>query len=85
MEVDKPTAVQILVAWRDNKWVVLRNAMEVGAYAYRAHAMAMARALAADAAISALDCYMLVREQDGRWEERPCPKAGRDDRGAASA
>jgi hypothetical protein len=85
MDVDKPTAVQILVAWRDNKWLVLRDAVEVGAYAYRAHAMGMARTLAAEAAVAGRDCYMLVREQDGRWEEHPCPKAGRDDRGAASA
>ena len=73
MNVAKPTAVQILLAWRDNKWVVLRNTVEVGAYAYRSHAMAMARRLAADAAEAGLDCYMLIRERDGAWAERPCP------------
>lgn len=78
MDVDKPTGVQILVAWRDNKWVVSRNAVPVGAYAYRTHAMDMARALSAQAAAEGLDCYMLVRERSGRWDELPCPKPGRD-------
>ena len=78
MDVDKPTAMQILVAWRENKWIVMRNAAEVGAYAYRAHAMDMARTLSAEAAAEGLDCYMLVRERDGRWDENPCPKRGRD-------
>jgi len=78
MNVGKPTAMQILVAWRENKWVVLRNTREVGAYAYRPHAMEMARVLSAEAAAQGLDCYMLVRERDGSWDERPCPKSGRD-------
>lgn len=78
MNVDKPTALQILLAWRENKWVVLRNAVEVGTYAYRRHAMDMARRLAAEAAELGMDCYMLVREQDGAWDERPCPRPGRD-------
>lgn len=79
MYVGKPTAMQILLAWRDNKWVVLRNAVEVGAYAYRTHAMEMARRLASEAADAGLDCYMLVRDRDGSWEERPCPRPGRED------
>ncbi|THD59143.1 hypothetical protein [Phenylobacterium sp.] len=74
MDVEKPTAMQIIVAWRDNKWVVLRNTTEVGAYAYRMHAMDMARTLSAEAQADGLECYMLVREQNGRWEEYPCPK-----------
>jgi hypothetical protein len=78
MNVGKPTAMQILVAWRDNKWVVLRNAVEVGAYAYRAHAIDMARTLAAQAAAEDADCYMLVRERNGSWDEHPCPKPLRD-------
>jgi hypothetical protein len=78
MDVDKPTGVQILVAWRDNKWIVSRNAAQVGAYAYRAHAMDVARTLSAEAMADGLDCYMLVREQDGRWDEHPCPKPSRD-------
>jgi hypothetical protein len=77
-DVGKPAAMQIIVAWRDNKWVVLRNAAEVGAYAYRPHAMDMARTLTAEAMTEGLDCYMLVREQDGRWDEQPCPKPARD-------
>jgi hypothetical protein len=74
MDEEKPTALQILVAWRDNKWVVLRDTAQVGAYAYRSHAMAMARTLSAQAAALGLDCYMLVRERDGSWDEHPCPK-----------
>lgn len=74
MNVVQPTTMQILVAWRDTKWVVLRNTLEVGAYAYKSHAMETARRLAAEAAEAGLDCYMLVRERDGRWDERPCPK-----------
>lgn len=74
MSSEQPSAMQILVAWRDIKWVVLQNAMEVGAYAYRTHAMDMARALSAQALAEGLDCYMLIREQDGHWEEHPCPK-----------
>ena len=70
--------MQIIVAWRDNKWVVMRNAVEVGAYAYRAHALEMARTLSAEAADLCLDCYMLVRDRDGRWDEHPCPKPARD-------
>ncbi|MFL5295278.1 MAG: hypothetical protein ACJ798_02740 [Phenylobacterium sp.] len=71
--------MQILLAWRDNKWVVLRNATEVGAYAYKAHAMDMARKLSAEAEAAGVDCYMLVRERDGQWDERPCPRPGRED------
>lgn len=67
-------ATQIMVAWRDNKWVVSRDAAEVAAFAYRTHAMDMARTLAAEASGAGLDCYLLIREQDGRWEERPCPR-----------
>ncbi len=78
MDVDRPTALQIIVAWRDNKWTVLRNAIEVGSYAYRAHAMDMARTLSAEANDLGLECYMLVREQDGRWDEYPCPRPARE-------
>ncbi|MGA0605420.1 hypothetical protein ACO2Q0_05405 [Phenylobacterium sp. VNQ135] len=77
MSVAKPTAMQILVAWRDNKWVVERNALEVAAYAYRVHAIEHARALAAEAAAMGVECYLLIREQDGRWSERPCPRPRR--------
>jgi hypothetical protein len=76
-DVGKPTAMQIIVAWRDNKWVVLKDNAEVGAYAYRTHAMDMARTLTAAAQAEGRDCYMLVREQDGRWDEQPCPKPAR--------
>lgn len=79
MSVDKPTAMQILLAWRDNKWVVSRNAVEVGAYAYRAHAMDMARRLSAEAVELQIDCYLLLREKDGAWSERPCPRPGKDE------
>jgi hypothetical protein len=78
VNVGKQTAMQIIVAWRDNKWVVLRDTAEVGSYAYRAHAMDMARTLSAEAIDLALNCYMLIRDQDGRWEEHPCPKPARD-------
>ena len=78
MTIGEPTSLQILVAWRDDRWIVLRNAAEVGACADRAHAMEMARTLSAEAEAEGLDCYMLVREQDGRWDELPCPKAARD-------
>ena len=74
MDVAKPAAMQIIVAWRDRKWVVLRNTVEVGAYAYRVHAMEMARTLSAAALADGLECYMLVREQNGRWDEYPCPR-----------
>jgi hypothetical protein len=81
MEVDKPTPMQIIVAWRDKKWVVLRDTAEVGSYAYRPHAMDMARTVAAQANAQGRGCYMLVREQDGRWDEQPCPKPARDGSG----
>lgn len=74
MRVDKPTAVQIIVAWRHNRWVVSRDAVEVGRYAYRNHAMEMARALAGEIRAEGLDCYLLIREPDGRWDERRCPR-----------
>lgn len=77
MAVEKPTVTQIMVAWRDNKWVVERNAGEVAAYVYRVHAIQQARALAAEAAAAGLECYLLIRERDGRWSERPCPRRGR--------
>jgi len=81
MNADKPPAMQILVAWRDNKWVVLCDTAQVGSYAYRTHAMAMARTLSAEATEATargLDCYMLVRERDGAWNEHPCPKSTRE-------
>jgi hypothetical protein len=78
MNVEKSTAMQILIAWRDNKWTVSRNAVEVGAYAYRTHAMDMARRLSAEAVELGVDCYLLLRDQDGGWSERPCPRPGKD-------
>ncbi len=83
MSVAKSTAVQILMAWRDNKWMVLRDTVEIGAYAYRGHAMEMVRRLAAQACEAGRDCYLLVRERDGAWEERPCPKPSRSTPSAA--
>lgn len=77
MSVEKSTAMQILVAWRDNKWVVSRDAVEVGAYAYRTHAMDMAKRLHAEAIALGIECYMLLREKDGGWEERRCPSPPR--------
>ncbi len=65
--------MQIIVAWRVNKWIVERDATEMGAYAYRAHALERARTLAAEAGDGG---YLLIREQDGRWIERPLPKGG---------
>jgi hypothetical protein len=69
--------MQIIVAWRANKWVVERDAVEVGAYAYRTHALDRARSLAGEAEAAGEDCYLLIREQDGQWIERPCPRPGR--------
>ena len=74
MNVAKPTAIQILMAWRENKWVVAQDNVDVAAYAYRTHAMACARSLAAEAARNGAACYLLIREPDGRWKERPCPR-----------
>jgi hypothetical protein len=62
--------MQIVVAWRRNKWVVERNAVEIGTYAYRPHAMDRARGLAAEAHSQGIECYLLIREPDGRWTER---------------
>jgi hypothetical protein len=84
MSVDRPTSIQIMLAWRDSKWVVARNAVEVGFYPYRAHAMEIVRQLAAAAQAAGLDCYLLVRERDGSWEERRCPTPGRRRRQAAA-
>jgi hypothetical protein len=66
--------MQILMAWRGNRWVVERNTVEVGAYAYRTHAMERAKALSADAYAAGEECYLLIREPDGQWQERPCPR-----------
>jgi hypothetical protein len=77
MTVENPTVMQILVAWRDNKWVVSRNAVEVGAYAYRTHALDRARQLTAEAQLLGLRCYMLLRDQAGTWQEQPCPRPAR--------
>ncbi|HEY8571634.1 hypothetical protein [Phenylobacterium sp.] len=74
MTVDQPTVMQILVAWRHNKWVVARNAVEVGAYAYRVHAIEMAQRLSAEARKLGIACYMLVRDKGGQWQERSCPR-----------
>lgn len=82
MIVDKPTLMQILVAWRDNKWIVSRNAEEVGAYAYKTHALDRARGLTAEAVALGVRCYMLVRSEAGTWEEQACPKPSRDARRA---
>lgn len=77
MDVEQPAFMQILVAWRDSKWVVLRDPVEVGAYAYRTHAMDTARRLSAQAAAAGLDCRLLIRERDGRWDEHPCRRPAR--------
>lgn len=77
MDVERSTATQVLVAWRENKWIVSRNTVELGAYAYRTHALVEARKVAREAAALGAPCYILIREPDGRWEERPCPKPRR--------
>jgi hypothetical protein len=77
MSVENPTSMQILLAWRQTKWIVARNAVEVGAYPYKVHAMEVVRRLAEEARAAGLDCYLLVREQDGRWDERKCPSPRR--------
>ena len=74
MNVDDPTAIQILVAWQPRKWVVSRNTVPIGAYAYRRHAMDAARTVAAQAAALGVCCYLLVRDQSGQWSEHPCPR-----------
>ena len=74
MDVEKPTTVQLLVAWRDNRWVVSRNAIETGVYAYRSHALDAAKTLSSKAWDEDSDCYLLIREKDGSWRERPCPR-----------
>jgi hypothetical protein len=74
----EPAAVQIIMAWRANKWIVERNTVEVGRYAYRGHALARVRSVAAAAQRDGLDCYLLIREKDGAWRERACP-TGRGD------
>jgi hypothetical protein len=70
--------MQILVAWRANKWVVERNSVVVGAYAYRTHAIDRARRLTAEAQRLGIRCYMLVREKSGDWRERNGPSPLRD-------
>ena len=78
MRDEATPAMQIIVAWRTNKWVVQQDTVEAGTYAYRIHAMERARALGAEAVRAGADCYLLIREKDGRWIERPCPKPGRE-------
>jgi hypothetical protein len=82
MSVDPPASIQILLAWRGTKWVVSRDAVDVGAYAYKNHAMDTVRRLAAEARAEGLDCSLLVRERDGAWRERPGPGAARRRGGA---
>lgn len=77
MTVARSTRVQILMAWRANRWVVARDNLDVAAYAYRSHATACVRKIAAEAREDGVDCYLLIREPDGRWRERPCPPASR--------
>lgn len=77
MDFDKPAATQILMAWRDNRWVVARDTVEVGLYAYRSHAMEKVRAIAAEERDAGRRCYMLLRDKDGSWQERSCPKPRR--------
>jgi hypothetical protein len=73
------SALQIILAWRTNKWVVERNAEEVGSYAYRSAAMARVRRLSAEAISRGVECYLLIRERDGSWAERACPRPWRRD------
>lgn len=81
MSVDKSTDDQILVAWRGTRWIVAHNTVEIGAYAYRNHAMARARALAVEIHREGRHCYILIREKDGGWIERPCPRGAAAPRG----
>lgn len=74
MTVENPTRVQLMVAWRDNKWVVSRDSQEIAAYAFKSAAMEGARRIAGEIAADGMHCYMLIREQDGSWEERACPR-----------
>jgi hypothetical protein len=85
MSVENTTAVQILLAWRDNKWVVSRNATEVGVYPYRTHALEAVRRISDEARAAGLDCYLLERDRNGGWRERPCPGSGRAGRSARTA
>lgn len=78
MSVERSGPEQILVAWRETRWIVSRNAVEIGAYAYRNHAMERARALSREIADAGRECYFLIREKDGGWIERagPAPRRG---------
>lgn len=77
MSVEPAFLEQILVAWRETRWTVARNTAEVGAYAYRTHAMDRARTLSHEIIAEGHDCYILIREKDGAWIERPCPQPRR--------
>lgn len=77
MMVDNPTRVQLMVAWRENKWIVSRDSQEVAAYAFKSAAMDGARRVAAEIAAAGMHCYMLIRDRNGHWEERTCPRPPR--------
>ncbi|MCH1932725.1 hypothetical protein L9G16_21520, partial [Shewanella sp. A25] len=63
--------------WRDNKWIVERNTAEVGAYAYRPMRSNAPGHWPPTVAAQGIDCYLLIRERDGVWSERPCPRPAR--------
>jgi len=66
--------VHLLRAWRADRWVVLKDSVEMGSHEDEAAAVAHVAALARESGLShASQCLYLVRDRDGSWRDEPCP------------
>lgn len=66
--------VHLLRAWRGDRWVVLKDSVEMGSHADEAAAVSHVAALArAAGAVRSSDCLYLIRDRDGSWRDEPCP------------
>ncbi len=65
--------VQLVVEWRTNEWVLLKDAVQYAESPSKAHILEVAAALSKQAGLEGYDCEMLVRDRDGEWRDEPCP------------
>lgn len=66
--------VHLLRAWRGDRWVVIKDSVEMGSHADEDAAITHVASLArASGATHHSECLYLVRDRDGSWRDEPCP------------
>ena len=67
--------VQLVIAWRDRTWVLLKNGVQHGAFASKDDALDAAETFVAEAKAAGQECNLIVQERGGDWHDEECPEA----------